>query len=411
MDRHRLVCSALAVLWLLQGAISAGETLLLVDGRWFDGQSFRKNRFFSVDGVLRSDAPGRVDRRIDLDGAFVVPAYGEAHNHNVADAEGFEVVVRRYLREGVFYVKTMSNLPRLTEPIRSRLNRPDSLDVVFANGGLTATGGHPIRLREQLLERGAYPGFTKESLRDHGYYIIDQPADLESKWESILVDRPDFIKAFLLRSEEFEKRRDDPGYFGRKGLDPEILRLIVKRAHAEDLRVSVHVETGTDFHHAIAAGADEIAHLPGYARAPQTIRPEDAALAAERVVVVITTASLARQQSSDSELYESIRSAQRANLHLLHEQGVQIAIGSDNFLTTSVSEAMYLDELGVFNRATLLRMLCETTPRSIFPGREIGVLAAGQEATFLALAGDPLEDFGNIRKIRLRVKQGQVLVP
>ena len=113
----------------------------------------------------------------------------------------------------------MSNLPRLTEPIRSRLNRPDSLDVVFANGGLTATGGHPIRLRELLLERGAYPGFTKESLRDHGYYVIDRPADLESKWEAILANRPDFIKAFLLRSEEFEKRRDSADYFGRKGLD------------------------------------------------------------------------------------------------------------------------------------------------------------------------------------------------
>ena len=263
-------------------------------------------------------------------------------------------------------------------------------DVVFANGGLTATGGHPIRLREQLLERGQYPGFTKESLRDHGYYVIDSPADLESKWEAILANRPDFIKAFLLRSEEFEKRRDSTDYFGRKGLDPKILGLIVERAHAANLRVSVHVETGTDFHHAISAGADEIAHLPGYNREPQTIRPEDAALAAERGVVVITTAGLARQQRSDPELYEAIRSAQRANLRLLHELGVRIAIGSDNFVTTSVSEAEYLDELGVFDRPTLLRMLCETTPKSIFPRREIGLLAEGYEATFLALEGDPL---------------------
>ena len=73
---------------------------------------------------------------------------------------------------------------------------------------------------------------SRMSLRDHGYYVIDSPADLESKWEAILANRPDFIKAFLIRSEEFEKRRDSTDYFGRKGLDPNILGLIVERAHA-----------------------------------------------------------------------------------------------------------------------------------------------------------------------------------
>lgn len=54
-------------------------------------------------------------------------------------------------------------------------------------------------------------------------------------------------------------------------------------------------------------------------------------------------------------------------------------------------------------------MWCETTPATIFPRRLIGKLAEGYEASFLALDGNPLEDFGAVTRIRARVKQGRVL--
>jgi imidazolonepropionase-like amidohydrolase len=52
---------------------------------------------------------------------------------------------------------------------------------------------------------------------------------------------------------------------------------------------------------------------------------------------------------------------------------------------------------------------CETTPRAIFPARRIGRLAAGYEASFLVLEGDPVSDFSYTGKIFLRVKRGLVL--
>ena len=63
----------------------------------------------------------------------------------------------------------------------------------------------------------------------------------------------------------------------------------------------------------------------------------------------------------------------------------------------------------VFDDAALLKMLTETTPRTIFPARRIGCLAAGCEASFLALGGNPLEDFANLKKIAVSMKQGFVL--
>ena len=211
-----------------------------------------------------SNAPASsASQRVDLKGGYVVPPFCEAHNHNLGAADENEASIARYLSEGIFYVGILSNLPALTDPIRHTYNTPNSVDVIFANGPLTASGGHPIRLRERLLEQGAYPGFTRETLPGQGYFVIDNAADLERHWPTIARQRPDFIKIVLAFSEEFARRRDDPKFFGRKGLDPALVPVIVKRAHSNDLRVFAHVESGHDFHVAVASGVDVIVHLPG----------------------------------------------------------------------------------------------------------------------------------------------------
>ena len=68
------------------------------------------------------------------------------------------------------------------------------------------------------------------------------PADLESKWPVPLATQPDFIKTYLLYSDHFASRRDDPRFQAWKGLDPALLPAIVSRVHAVRLRVSTHIE-------------------------------------------------------------------------------------------------------------------------------------------------------------------------
>ena len=255
------------------------------------------------------------------------------------------------------------------------------------------------------MSQGVYRGFTRETLKDHGYFVIDNAADLDAKWPLILAGRPDFIKVILVHSEEFAKRRDDTAYFGQKGLDPDLVPLIVARARQHGLRVSAHVNTATDFRNAVRAGVDELAHLPG-SQAPSLLSDADIAAAKAAGVVVVTTASLAKRMPP--ELLPRIQEAQRSNLSRLIAAGVPVAIGSDNYDDTSVEEALYLKELGIDNR-TLLRMWTENGARAAFPGRKIGALREGYEASFLVLAGDPLSDFANVRRIVLAVKEGVVV--
>lgn len=354
------------------------------NGRWYDGTDFQARTMYADGDRVYRERRDKIDTIVDLGGGYVIPPFAEAHNHNVHSSEAIDSTISAYLRDGVFYIATLSNLPRLTQAIRSRINCRTSVDVIFANGGITASRGHPVRVRERLLQMGWYPGFTIETLRDHGYFIVDSLPDIERKLPILLADKPDIVKILLLFSEEYEERKDDERYFGLKGLNPRLIRPLVERVHREGLRVFAHVETGHDFRVAVDAGVDVIAHLPGKAR-PERIDSASAIAAARRSVSVITTASLvARQplagggrQRFDSTMLNRVREAQRANLALLRWAGVDVIIGSDGVDDTSVGEVEYLRRLGSYSNAELLRMWAVRTPRCFFPAAGWAALRTG----------------------------------
>lgn len=393
-------------------------------GRWFDGQKFVARKFYTVGGVLTAKKPARIDSVVDLAGKYVVPPYGEAHNHNVEwiNEERFARTVRMYLEAGVFYVKNPNNLPRARTPLLGKINIPTSIDVVFANGGLTASGGHPLGVVRRNLERG---GMTTADAEGAFYFAIDNAADLDRKWETIKAGRPDFIKTYLQYAEEYAKRRDDEAYIDWRGLDPSLLPAIVRRAHRAGLRVSTHVETATDFHRALVAGVDEINHMPGFRpekndwskfrdSSRYKISETDARLAARKRVVVVTTLISAidlalGETEGERQTSAAVRDTLVHNLQVLKKHGVRIAIGSDSYRQTSLAEVLNLHRLKVFDNLTLLKMWCETTAATIFPQRKIGFLKEGYEASFLVLDADPLQDFMSVQKIHLRVKQGEIL--
>jgi hypothetical protein len=423
----------------------AMKTYAFLHGQWFDGKGFHQATWYSVQGRLTRTAPAGVVETVDLAGTFVVPPFGEAHNHNVEGDWNVQAVSDRYLKDGVFYVKNPNDVRDFAVTLRKRVNRPHTIDAVFAHAGLTGTGGHPIALYEDVLRVHRYEPVIGHQeagwFQNRAYVVVNTEQDLDEKWTLITSGYPDFLKAYLVHSEDFVAHQRDGQLKGRTGLNPALLPRIVSKAHAMGLSVTVHVETASDFRVAARAGVDEIAHVPGWLvesvldaeRARLT--EEDAQLAAENGIVVVTTTvageampgatsahphghkpdhvtpgTRSDPHTNGTDLRTLARDVQRNNITLLHRHGVKLAIGSDH-AETSLAEVMNLRTLLPFDNLTLLKLWCETTPGAIFPGRKIAQFEEGYEASFLALAGNPLKDFDHVRAIRLRFKQGFSLPP
>jgi predicted amidohydrolase YtcJ len=397
---------------------SLKATISFTNGYWFDGHSFKRRTGYSIDGALSFRRPRRVDSTIDLAGGFVVPPFGEAHNHNVEPSKKVDQLIQRYLSHGIFYVKDPDNLPKGRDQVSPLINQPDSIDAAFSNGGFTGKDGHPAEIVKRNIDRGIW---TPADGDGAFYYAISSEGDLERWWPVFLDTKPDFVKTYLLYSEEYAARKDDPTFFGWKGMDPALLRPLVHKAHAARLRVSTHVESATDFHNALVAGVDEINHIPGFrvtgdvkthSLSEFQLSDSDVKLAAHKGVYVVTTLADNPKFNPDGTLHDGLSSRDtlnKGNLALLKRYRVKLALGSDNYRGDTMPEAIYISALGVFTNTELLRIWCTSTPRTIFTHRKIGELREGYEASFIVLTGNPVQDFRAVEQISTRVKQGQVL--
>jgi Amidohydrolase family len=401
-----------------ENGAGAGDSLELRNGRWFDGTAFSAPRtMYAVGGRLTAARPPRVGTVRDLAGGYVVPPFAEGHNHWL-EPRAVDAYVAMYLRDGVFYLKDQANASVIRRRLKAALNRPTTVDFVSSNEGWTGPGGHPMQIAMQFLQFGSFPPqWTEKDLDRNVVNEVDSVSDVDSRWPGFLAGRPDFVKVFLLYSEEYEKRKEDPAFQFHRGIDPRLVPEIVRRAHAQGLRVSAHVYSAADFHNALAGGVDDVAHMPGTGYdekmgvAAFRISEADARLAGERGVTVTTTLSwLGEQMGEDAAAAQAVlENVVRPNVALLKRWRVPILVGSDQFRQSPAPEAMLLSRLGLFSNAELLAMWCETTPRAIFPKRRIGRLDEGFEASLLVLDGNPLEDFSATARISLRVKQGVVL--
>lgn len=378
------------------------------------GEGFAPGAIYVRDGVIVAAPDTGAGTTVDLGGAYVIPALGEAHNHNLDQPPGAKAVSNIYLSQGIYYVKNPNSVAQWAPDVREKLTGNDTVDAIFSMGGITITGGHPERLYVVTLSQyGGYTDWTRERFLGQAFNVVDAPEDIGPAFDNLDAQDADFIKTYLLYSEEFEERRDSEDAYGMKGLSPELYAAVVEEAHRRGYRVSTHVETAFDFRTAVAGGVDEINHLPGYfwleGRDAETYRLTDADIAAAREagVVVITTTGLTEgiYQGRPPEQLAAVQEVQADNIRRLIDGGVTVAIGSDNYMSTARSEASHLVKLGL-TPAEVLKLWIDTAPKTIFTERRIGCLQIGCEADFIAMTGDPSADLAALDSLTLRIKGG-----
>lgn len=413
----RALLAPLALIPLLLGTAARADdfkaspemAMELRHARWFDGEKLQSGTLYVEDGRFVEKRPRKVNRLLELRGQTLIAPLADAHNHNLQSAWGLDKFGQDYLRDGVFYAAMLCADPAAIDPIRSRIAQAETPDVLFATACITSSDGQPLA----MLQSGT-PPMSLDQIVDKAVLVMDTPEQVAQKWPLIAGRHTDLVKVIMSYHDRPELRHV-PEQRGRLGVSPEVVAEVVRRAHAEQRRVVVHIESAADFAAAVRAGADFIAELPGYfpqhGEDPEThlIPPDIAALAAEKKVGVITATVATRLFQPAPELLTRIEAVQKQNLERLKAAGVRLLVGSDLFTGNALSEVHHLDQLGVLDKAAILRLATVDTPRALFPQRKLGCFQPGCEASFLVLIGNPLEDLDALDKPLLRIKQGRVL--
>ena len=115
---------------------------------------------------------------------------------------------------------------------------------------------------------------------------------------------------------------------------------------------------------------------------------------------------------SHSQLMSAQNNVKDANAKLLQrlfENNVNLVIGSDDGQRTIRAELNYWFSLGSMDSRQVLKVLCENTPKAIFPKRKIGKIEDGYEASFLVLNDNPMQNILKTRVAAFKVKKGVLL--
>lgn len=418
MKLHDRYAAATCLAVFMLTPYAEAQDRIFANAEVWTGDGFQTRDLAVRDGVFIPATDVADDaERVDLSGRFVVPPYANAHHHITYGSESSSW---NFVQHGVFYVWNPNTVtPRNIEADNVFFEQPETYDVRSAMGGITEPLGHPERLYVDILTQWVYQDWEFEDFLGNAFHYGRTPQEIDAALDLLLEQGADFVKTYLLYSEDYAERSGNEAYYGLAGLNPENFPYLAEAAHARGLPVAVHVQTREDALTAARAGADMLAHLPAYSveRGLEAIQetvlsPADAEEMAASGIIVVPTYAIARRNSvydqPDPDLLAATYEAQAENLRVLHAAGVPILTGTDG-PEEVVSEIDHWIEIGGLSQLEAFNALFATAEH-LFPERALGQLQPGYEASFLVLQDDPLERISALQDIQLRVKQGHDLV-
>jgi imidazolonepropionase-like amidohydrolase len=203
-------------------------------------------------------------------------------------------------------------------------------------------------------------------------------------------------------------------------LTVEEMAAAVETAHAAGRTVAAHAHGGAGIRNAVLAGIDSIEH-------GSCLDEETAGMMRQRGTALVLTLGLSNprvEPESSTARVEAdrirqhlplIRRAVETSVALARDRGVLVGLGSDaggNPLRPhDWSMAQELEELVALGYSPLaaLTAATRTNAQILRVHEEVGTLEPGKLADFVVLAGDPLTDISNVRRVRAVYKAGVVV--
>ncbi len=408
-------------------AKSEGLTVIRA-GRLIDGRSeqprgnqlifIRGNRIEAVREAVSAEIPANATV-IDLSRATVLPGLIDTHTHIFLQGEdpaegGYDT---QLLRQGLAY-----RAARATVAVRRALEQgfTSLRDLETEGAGYGDVGikqaieqGHIPGPRLFVSTRaisttGGYPleGYAPEIEVPKGVQIIDGPVEARKAAREQLDGGADWVKVYMTHRSWVDKQGN---LVSQPTLTLEELRAIVDETHGWKKKVSCHAYNGEGLHRALDGGCDSIEH---------GLELDDAAIAqmARQGTWYCATLSAYHYYWAPENTPAGQRDRKRAALHGPSFQkalraGVRIVFGTDvggfPWSEPLAQEFAYMVELGM-PPMEAIRSATSRAAEMLDREGELGVVAPGAYADIIAVAGDPLQDINELRRVRFVMKDGRV---
>ena len=213
---------------------SAQRAYELKNGQWLATDGFRPGTRYVVDGRLTQHRPRKVDSVVDLAGPVGRPALRRgAQPQRRASRRRPRPIPSSPLPTGRRVLREEPGHPARGAAMRSPAASTSrhGVDAVFANGLLTATGGHPTGLYLRNLSRGGDDRRRRRRRGPCGSSTVSPTSS--AKWPRIVAGRPGLHQG---RPHSLRGVRcagaPTAAFFNWRGLDPALVPEIVRRAHA-----------------------------------------------------------------------------------------------------------------------------------------------------------------------------------
>jgi imidazolonepropionase-like amidohydrolase len=355
-------------------------TLAVVNGTLIDGSGAAAvpNALVLIDGERIVYAgtgqgvtlPAGIET-IDVQGGTILPGFINAHVHFAFNLSN----LKAWARGGVTTVRDEGAGPGQTlERMRAFLTEANS----DPQNALLVSAG-------QMM---AVPG-------GYGDLFVTSPDDARQKTLAELDGGIDLIKVAL-----------EDGYGGKSGLPKltaEELAAIVETAHARGARVSGHITQAAYLEPLLAAGVDDIAHVPYDPVPTETLQKM-----VDRGTFLVPTFTVYRNFGAPVETCQ-------ANLREYVKLGGKVALGNDYGGGPGDFELgipMYEVEMMAGAGMTPMQVIQAGTSRAaqlLDLEDEVGSLSPGKTADVLVVAGDPLADLNALTSVRLVIHRGAVI--
>jgi imidazolonepropionase-like amidohydrolase len=378
----------------------------------------RGNRIEKVQDAAAAQIPAGA-KVIDLSQATVLPGLIDAHTHIFLQGEdpaegGYDV---QLLRQGLAFRAARATVAarRALEQGFTAIRDVETEGAGYGDIGIKQAieqgyipGPRIFASTRAISTTGGYPleGYAPEIEVPKGVQIIDGPVQARIAAREQLDRGADWIKVYMTHRSWLDRQGN---LVTQPTLTLEELKVIVNETHAWGRKVACHAYNGEGLRRALDGGCDSIEH---------GLELDDASIAqmVRQGTWLCPTLTAYYYNWSPENTPAGQRDRKRAALHVTSFQkalraGVKIAFGTDvggfSWSEPMAQEFARMVEMGM-SPMDAIRSATSRAAEMLGMQGELGVIAPGAYADVIAVAGDPLRDVNELRRVRFVMKNGSL---